>query len=254
VIVSNDRPGVLACRKAAETWGAQYVESSTPGLCVNRNNAVSHATGQFIMLLDDDAILHPAALAALRGAVSVESPLQILTGAVDERDHIAGRSEASYLGFFRPAVRPVMINLNANLFPRSAFELARFDEAIEYGYEDMDLLFNLASRGYRVRFVEGFANTHWPPPAPSRPIAPVRRARFYVGIRRRLTWQRRPLGAAAFIGVATAHGLLAAVRAGTAPHDVVRDMRWALRMALRKRRDAGSGALLHHGASLVDSI
>ncbi|MDE1892979.1 MAG: glycosyltransferase [Xanthomonadaceae bacterium] len=49
------------------------------GFCIGNNRMVAHARGEFVLLLNNDAALHPDALLTLLGAARAQSPAGILT-------------------------------------------------------------------------------------------------------------------------------------------------------------------------------
>jgi GT2 family glycosyltransferase len=238
VVISCDGGARAACAKIAKEFDATYVELDVPGLCRSRNEVIRRSNGTWLMLLDDDGILGQDALKILAAATKVGDQHSILTGSVKESHGIVGMTRCNYLGFFEAVdSAPWQINLNANLFPRLAFRAACFDESIEYGYEDTDLCFNLLSKGFRIVFVPGLLNSHKPPTGSKRDERQQlrRRARFYVGLRRRLTWEGNLVAAATYAVVAWAH---AALREGTFPSSMAvttKDMSWAIGMAWHKR-------------------
>jgi GT2 family glycosyltransferase len=246
VVVSCDGAARLECAKVAKEFGAIYVQLDVPSLCRSRNEVISRSNGIWVMLLDDDAILGGNTLEVLAESAKLCDQHTILTGCVSEPHGIVAKTRANYLGFFEATEdAPRQINLNANLFPRSAFKTACFDESIEYGYEDMDLCFNLLSKGFRVVFVPGVVNSHRPPKShgTNERQRLRRRARFYVGLRRRLTWETNLAAAVAYVIVAWAH---AAIREGRLPSGLVattEDMHWAICTAWRKRNLRQDGVL-----------
>ena len=136
----------------------------------------------------------------------------ILTGDVlEDGERRTPPTNPSFWGHFGrpPRGSYKTVNLNCNLFPRSAFQVARFDEAIAYGYEDMDLCAHLLVRGYRISYHSELVNQHIPPPKDAdilrRQGDQSEQARFYTSLKRYLLWQRKPLKALAYVLLAPLH-------------------------------------------------
>ncbi len=246
VLVSDDsRDGAeVAAVCAAFPW-VRYLRGPRRGLCANRNAVIRAATGDFVSLLDDDAVVSADFIARARAVIATLPPRTLVTGTVIETDHPVIAGNATFLGFFGkpPNGRHENINLNCNLFPRAAFAEASFDETIFYGYEDMDLCARLLSLGYTIRLEPALVNTHLPPTrnaAVDKERFRMReRARFYTSVKRYLLWERKPAKLLAYIVVAPLHRALHAIKTGKwfdLPHAVA-DMAFALR-AIVPQRDA----------------
>ncbi len=254
IIVCDDGDdGQQAASVCAEYPGVRWLRGPRRGLCANRNLVISAATSDFISLLDDDAVVSPDFVARALPIIACLPPRTIVTGTVIETDHPVIAGNATFLGFFgrKSAGHYENINLNCNLLPRSAFADARFDEAILYGYEDMDLCARLLSRGYTIRLEPTLVNTHLPPPrsavADSARFLLRERARFYTSVKRHMLWQRNPAKLLAYTLLAPVHRLLHAIKTGKwfdLPYAFT-DMAFALRATLRERARIASDERPH---------
>ncbi len=197
----------------------RYVEGPRRGLCANRNRVISEARGTHVSLLDDDATVgHEFVEGAIAAAAAhVEA---IISGSVSESGSPPlPPTNPTSLGHFgrpvSPGERLENLQLNCNVIPREAFDVATFDETIGYGYEDTDLCAQLIAAGFRIVHVPELVNAHLPP-APLK-VGQERywqaeRARFYTSLRKRLRWQRNWPGAAAFMAIAPAHFAIHALK------------------------------------------
>lgn len=191
---------------------ARYLHGPQRGLCANRNAVVAASFGDYISLMDDDAVVGPDFFRLASELASRMSLKTILTGDVlEDGNYLIPPSNPSFWGHFGSPVRGRYenINLNCNIFPRTAFEVARFDEAIAYGYEDMDLCAHLLAAGYQISYHPELVNSHLPPPKDATTLGLQRRqserARYYTSLKRYLIWQRNPLKALAYSALAPLH-------------------------------------------------
>jgi GT2 family glycosyltransferase len=142
----------------------------------------------------------------------------ILTGPVLEYGKLYSPSNPTFLGHFGkpPRKRLENINLSCNVFPRSAFTIACFDERISYGYEDTDLCAALLHNGYEIHFLKELLNEHAPPVRDSAQQISFKRtserARFYTTIKRHLLWKKNYLNLLLFVSLALPHRLLGSAR------------------------------------------
>jgi succinoglycan biosynthesis protein ExoM len=70
IVVDNDPGGAKAvCDRFAGRWPLRYFIQPVKNISLTRNVAVEHATGTFLLFIDDDEVAHPGWIAALLGAV-----------------------------------------------------------------------------------------------------------------------------------------------------------------------------------------
>jgi GT2 family glycosyltransferase len=255
VLVSDDSPNggetAAVCRAFS---GVRYFAGPRRGLCANRNAVIGRAGTDFVSLLDDDAVVSVDFISLAFSVIRALPERTLVTGTVIEDGHPVIPGSASFLGFFThaPDGRVSNINLNCNLFPRTAFEDARFDERISYGYEDMDLCTRLISGGYGIRHDPRLVNTHLPPRrspiADKERFVMAGRARFYTSVKRYLLYERSLPKLLAYVVLAPPHRALYAVKSGkwfdvpNAVSDMVAALRDSMREIPRRRRDRSAPA------------
>jgi glycosyltransferase involved in cell wall biosynthesis len=200
------------CRDFPHT---QCIRGPRRGLCANRNTAIRACSGDFVTLADDDAVFSADFLTHSAKLASQARAQTIFTGDVLEDGHcLTPPSNPTFWGHFSGKASPRLetIHLNCNLFPRSAFDIAQFDEQIKYGYEDMDLCSHLIVQGYLIEYHPELVNQH-NPPAKNQTIADERsrqsdQARYYTSLKRYFRWQRKPIKAIVYIITAPLHQAL----------------------------------------------
>jgi hypothetical protein len=190
-----------------------------------------------VSLIDDDGVFGADFIRAATALLHDLGPSEMVTGTLVEGSVVGEPARATYLGFFAgtsPA-RARSFHLNANVLPVSAFAHARFDERIEYGYEDMDVAEQLLAQGFTVRCEPELENRHLPPDdaaVKATRVRQERRARFLVALKLRYYRHTRPAPAeAGFVVIATAHAVAHAVRARTSLLAPFEDMAFAWRTA-----------------------
>ncbi len=92
IVPATDRPATLpACLAALEVAGAdELIVVDTPsgmGPAGARNAGASRATGELLVFVDSDVLVHPNALARLRAAFAEDDTLVAVFGSYD--DHVA---------------------------------------------------------------------------------------------------------------------------------------------------------------------
>jgi GT2 family glycosyltransferase len=221
VLVSDDSAdGTEAAMVCREFEGVTYIQGPRRGLCANRNWVIRHATTTHVSLLDDDAMVSQSFVRDAKALISECADNVIITGIVDEAESQLIPFNPSFLGHFSkpPKDRFENVNLNCNVFPRRAFEHASFDEAIVFGYEDMDICSHLLFLGFQIRFESRLQNTHLPPKKTSSRLKTqfirTERARFYTSVKRYMLWNRNYFVLMAYLLIAPAHRALHAVKAG----------------------------------------
>ena len=240
VIVGDDSiDGTETAAVCREFPFVRYVHGPRQGLCANRNVVIAAAAGQYISLLDDDAEVTPNFVRVAVDIASVADGRTLFTGDVME-DGVRRvvPSNPTFWGHFGKPLNAgacEIVQLNSNLFPRSALADARFDERIVYGYEDMDLCQQILAGGHRIEYRPELVNLHLPPPK-TRQVKLTQhrmaeRARYYTSIKRYLLWQRRPLMAGVFVAIAPLHQALHHLRhlRLAASLSGFADIGWALR-------------------------
>ena len=192
----------------------RYLHGPRQGLCANRNVVIAAALGEYLALLDDDAEVMPNFVELAQELTARADGRTIFTGDVLQNgiDRITPSNPTFWGHFGRPLspVRPnETVQLNCNIFPRSAFNDARFDERIVFGYEDMDLCQQMLAAGHRIEYRPELVNLHLPPPKSAdvrrTQVQQMERARYYTSLKRYMLWQSRPLRACAYAALAPLH-------------------------------------------------
>lgn len=220
VIVSDDSAdGTETLAVCKQFPFVQYYTGPKRGLCANRNAVIGHARTDYVSLIDDDGIVGRTFLEDLRRILPSLAEKTVITGDVLEHGGRTAPSNPWFLGHFgKPyGAQPLQgINLNCNCLPRAAFEDASFDEALFYGYEDMDLCSNLLTQGYRFVHYPGLVNRHIPPPRGDvlshERYQWTQRARFETSMVRYLVWEKKLLLACLYFAAAPSHRILYALR------------------------------------------
>jgi glycosyltransferase involved in cell wall biosynthesis len=241
VVVSDDaEPGAEAHAVCTAFPGVNYRPGPRRGLCANRNAVLADIRSTHFALIDDDGIV---AVDFVENALKLAQlfPDTVLTGIVRERGQEIRPSNSRFLGHFGkpPGRRLETINLNCNVIPIAVLAHAKFDEAIGWGYEDMDFCESLLAAGFQIQFVPGLWNSHEPPTLGSRKhrFLEIERARFYTSVKRHMIWRPNFAKLSAYILVASGHRLLSAAKAGNWAdfRATMPDMAMAIRSAARQK-------------------
>jgi glycosyltransferase involved in cell wall biosynthesis len=222
IIVSDDSTDDRTARMLGGTAPRILcLEGPRLGLGANRNRALSAATGDYILFLDDDACLGThflqRALDCARSHAEAGERRIIVTGCEDNHGVIVKAHDQSFLGFqkvpYESTVGLRTIVINSTLFPRTLFEVVRFDEHLIYGCDEVDIALQAVRRSYEIVQCDAAVNCHFP--------SEVNRSyysrhadvsRLYVTFKRYAVYERAYLKALAFAVAGPAHCLAAAVK------------------------------------------
>jgi GT2 family glycosyltransferase len=220
VVVSDDSQGP-ATRQLIESRFPEVIYTAGPrrGLGANRNTAVEHASGEFVLFLDDDCLLdehwleHALDLVGTNG----DRARTIVTGLERNSGNLVGPADQDFLGFQRvpyasgDALKTVVIN--SALFPRELFRTHRFDEQLVYGCDEVDLTTRAVAAGYRIALCQEAVNDHRPAPSNRDYYSDFAvSSRIYVTFKRYFRTERRRAKGVLYLPVAAAHAVLSAVR------------------------------------------
>jgi glycosyltransferase involved in cell wall biosynthesis len=230
IVVADDSDGGESERLVrGQDADITYVRGPRTGLGANRNAAIDAAEGDFLLFLDDDAVLGESYLATMEAKLETVPPAQrsrtILAGTELNRGRTVVPNEQDLLGFqsrpYRQGEELRTVVINAALFPRGLFDQVRFDPRLKYGLDEVDLTTQAVARGYRIVPCFEASNSHFPSTLGREGYGEAAvAARLYVTLkRRRFTEGSRLRGWSGF-GLAAAHSYLAACkrygpRAGT---------------------------------------
>lgn len=203
----------------SESRWAQYLDGPRRGLAANRNCALSAATGELLLFMDDDACLDKHFLeSALRArSHSAEPERVIVSGCVLEHGRVIRAHDQSFLGYqnvpYRPGQKLKTIVMSSALFPRKLFELIRFDENLVYGYDEVDIASQALRNGYQIVHCDDAVNTHHPSAINRAGYRPHTDAsRMYVTFKRYAHCERAYAKAAVFALLAPVHCIVSATR------------------------------------------
>jgi len=196
-----------------------YIEGPRTGLGANRNRALRAAKSDYILFLDDDACLGEEFLerALARATAHADNARTIVTGCENNHGVIVRAHAQSFLGFqevpYRSDAGLKTIVINSTLFPRSLFEVARFDEKLVYGYDEVDIASQAVRHGYRIVQSDDAVNFHYPSLVNRSYYKPhLEVSRLYVTFKRYALYERSYTKAATFAALAPVHCVLAALK------------------------------------------
>ena len=175
VVVDNDPSSGLTRAVTAAFREVRYVPEPRPGLSAARNTGIRNCAGAIIAFTDDDVMVHPGWIGAIRGVLhdpdviattGLILPAELATAAqyafqVDAWDwgYRALDFDRSFFSSTRRLGVPVWrVGAGANMaFRRKAFErVGFFDERLGAGAsgcsEDSELWYRLLAEGYRCRY------------------------------------------------------------------------------------------------------
>ncbi len=195
VIVSDDgdEDGAAAL-VAAHPLPIVYTAGPRSGLGANRNHAITVATGDYLLFLDDDGALGETFLEQVGRVLGGLDPERraraIVTGADIEDGRLVTPNDQGLLGFqsraYKPGAPLHTVVINAALFPRRLFEDVGFDPNLRYGFDEVDITTQAVARGFTIVPCFDAVNYHFPSPvgrAEYRDQASA--SRLYVTLKRR---------------------------------------------------------------------
>ena len=204
---------------ASEYPYVKYVFGPRKGLGPNRNSAISAATGDWIVFLDDDARLGADFLAVMEPLMrSNLGKRTILTGIEKQISGLVFPNDQNFLGHQKLPYGPNQpvntVVINATLFPASLFREMLFDRRLIYGYDEVDIAAQARGAGYRILLVPHAINLHFPSPV-NRDYysAHTEAARIYVTFKRYAASQRRIAKGLGFLAVSFFHSIAFHIRA-----------------------------------------
>lgn len=171
IIVSDDSDeskAVQTRRVCADFSGVIYCRGPRRGLGANRNCCLDHLASDIeaISFIDDDVVVTPSFFSMAVEAYTVAPLKVIITGGEHKNGVHVTPHNCSFWGHQEVKPRGVddyhAIVINATLFPRQLFDAARFDEALRYGSEEIDMCAQAEALGYSIRYVPGLSNDHYP--------------------------------------------------------------------------------------------
>lgn len=214
IVVSDDSTDERTRELVATRYPhVKYVFGPRRGLGPNRNSAISAATGDWILFLDDDARLGPDFLTEMMKARYANAGQKLIfTGIERQVKGLVFPNDQTFLGFQkRPYGDARMVNtvvINATLFPASLFKEMLFDPRLIYGYDEVDIASCARGAGYHIVLVPSAINLHFPSPVNRDYYSPhTEAARIYVTFKRYAAAEHKPVKALAFLAWSFVHSL-----------------------------------------------
>lgn len=221
IVVSDDGDGDAAAVVSAHRLEIAYTRGPRSGLGANRNHAISAATADYLLFLDDDGALGKTFLEQARDALRGRSPESrsrtIFTGADIEEGRLVIPNDQGLLGFqsrpYRPGEPMRTVVINAALFPRRVFERVRFDTSLRYGFDEVDFTTQAVAQGYEILPCFDAVNYHFPSTAGRSEYQHLASAsRLYVTLKRRRWTEGSKLRGWAGFALAVAHLFAASLK------------------------------------------
>jgi len=157
VIVSDDslRPTAESMIRDRYPW-AKWVSGPRRGPAANRNHGARHATGEWLMFLDDDCLPDSGLLAAC--AVEAASPAtRVIEGRIYAERPQQSLAEIAPLNESGGCLWSCNFAIRRDLFD----SMGGFDERFPYAaMEDVDFRLRLKQAGEKIHFVPGVSVCH----------------------------------------------------------------------------------------------
>jgi glycosyltransferase involved in cell wall biosynthesis len=222
IIVSDDSDDDRIISLVADhELSITYTRGPRLGLGANRNHAISLATGEHILFLDDDAALgedflreigrRMATVAGDRRARTIFAGVEVKSGRtiVPNRQGVLGFQSRAY----DPEDSLCTVVINAALFPRRLFGEVCFDPSLLYGYDEVDVTTQAVALGFTITPCFDAVNFHYPSPVGRDEYLPFADAsRLYVTLKRRRWTEGSRLRAWPGFGLAIIHVYLASIK------------------------------------------
>jgi GT2 family glycosyltransferase len=219
VIVLDDSPTGSARALIEERFPqVTYVEGPRRGIGASCNHVVREASGDYVLMLDDDVVVTPGSLRRLIEC-AVGSRKTIASSLIREPDlGVIEPRDQGFLGFqdqdYSPGDVVKTVVMPATLFPRGVFDEVRFDERV-LAYEEVDFANRAVASGYEIVVCRDVVNEHNPLRKPSwaRYGPALDAARLYVTFKRYAVTEKKRLRALCFALYAPLHVLGSSVKA-----------------------------------------
>ena len=254
VIVSDDSDHELQPETAdvsREFPSVTYVTGPRRGLSANRNNCLTRVpSGTDLVLFIDDDVVVPREFIGTAVKAFLDAPEHTIITGFEYRDGFRVLPHNS--SFWGHQEKPPSgaedlhaVCINATAFPRSLFDLVRFDELLRYGSDEIDFCVRAENAGFRVLFDPALFVYHERSPVNRREYVEFQDASRLYATYKRYRWvERRPVKAALYAMLAPAHVLTSVAMRRRRPGDVLlafRAIAKARRYAQTYRRSSAVG-------------
>jgi len=244
IVVSDDSDDDVRAQTAEvcrEFARVTHVTGPRRGLSANRNNCLTRvpADVDLVLFVDDDVVVPREFVGAAMEAFLRAPERTVVTG-FEYRDGV--RVLPHNPSFWGHQEKPPTgegdlhaICINATAFPRSLFDLIRFDELLRYGSDEIDICVRAENAGFRVLFDPALFVYHERSPVNRDEYVEFQDASRLYATYKRYRWvEGRPVKATLYALLAPAHVVAsAAVRRRR-----LRDVFVALRAVAKARRYA----------------
>jgi len=139
-----------------------------------RQLAVDHASGEFLLSIDDDCVAEPDAMANLVRRFRSDASIGVVGGNIhnvgfDGPEQWKGRGRFTVNGLYEPTEDPYQAEVfgggNASLRRSALDEAGGYDPFFSGGLDDADAVLSISERGYRVVYDPEVRITHYHTPA-----------------------------------------------------------------------------------------
>jgi GT2 family glycosyltransferase len=194
----------------------KYVRGPQRGIAANRNSGIRVASSEYILMMDDDIIIHRDFLClALHGGDTGKSSVYFAPMKDGEMSY--SPKGISYLGFhtreYAPTELRQTLSSQAFVMPALVRDEVLFDESIVlYGYEEVDFGYRLCKKGYEIKLVRDCVNIHMDPNGKVTEKRHVHASRLYVTYKKIAIVDGRRFAALIYLCVAIPHLFLSMMR------------------------------------------
>jgi glycosyltransferase involved in cell wall biosynthesis len=171
ILISDDSPDPQMNAEVRQRYpDCRYQAGPKRGLAANRNACILAAQGTHIMFIDDDVMVSPDFFEVAYRRIAETGPSTIVTGYEIKHEqgtkHKVSPLNADFWGLQKLPVRDQYrsIVINATVFPKSLFQIAKFDEFLRYGSEEIDIAQHAIAVGYQIQAVDDLYLNHYPSP------------------------------------------------------------------------------------------
>ncbi len=197
-----------------------FLNGPQQGIGRNRNHILTAVKSDFIVFLDDDALLDKHFISTATSLVEAQAEdrgITIWTGIELNNGREVAPNDQSFLGHQQRRYRagdPLhTIVLNSAIIPTDLAKSIGFDDRLIYGYEEVDFATRASAAGAKICLSRRLINYHHPSPINRSYYQPhIEAGRIYVTFKRYCGSQRDPPKAFVFLLVASLHLLATDLR------------------------------------------